>query len=262
VGTEVTGPGTTTVTLIADDGELTNSCTTKITLVDNTPPQITCRDDDPLVAGNQIYVECANGRGIVPAGGASATDNCGPATTTCSSSPSSGTWLPLGGHASGSCTATDGSQNQNPCNYDVVVRDTKPPVTGTSKGMVLWPADGTLQEISLMDCANFTVDACSGRMNPLKDYGVITKVASDEEEDATGNSDGNTTGDIQIKKPWLALVRAERNQTKDGRVYTVYYQAKDPSGNVANGSCKVSVPRNQGNPAGDGPPLYCVGPAC
>jgi hypothetical protein len=113
-----------------------------------------------------------------------------------------------------------------------------------------------------MKCANFTVDTCSGRMNPLKDYAVITKILSDEEEDAPGNSDGNTLGDMQIKKPWLALLRAERNQTKDGRVYTVHYQAKDPSGNVANGTCKVSVPRNQGSPAVEGLPVYCVGPAC
>jgi hypothetical protein len=260
-GTVYNGPGTRTVTLTANDGELSRSCTTKVTLVDNTLPQVTCTDDDPNVPGNQDYLECVNG-GASGTFTAQATDNCGGSTTaTCS--PSSAV-LPVGSITPVTCTSRDASQNQGSCNLQAIVRDTRPPVPAAipSKGMVLSPASGALVEVSLMDCANFVVDACSGRLNPLKDHAVITKITSDEDEDLSGGNDGNTLGDMQIKKPWLALVRAERNSTLDGRVYTLHYQAKDADGNLATGSCKVGVPKNQNSTAVAGAPVYCVGPGC
>jgi len=264
-GTVVTGSGTTTVTLTANDGELSSQCTTKYTMVDNIPPQITCRDDDPAVAGNQVYLECVNGGASgVGVFTASATDSCdGTLTPTCT--PTGAPWLPLGATASSTCTVSDRAvpANPNSCNITAIVRDTQPPVTGGSKGMVLGNT-GAQVEVSLMDCANFTVDACKGRMNPLKDFGVITKITSDEPE--TGQGD-NTTGDMVIKKTWLSLLRAERRSNGDGRVYTIYYRTGDkpvlngqPDGNIATGSCKVTVPKN--GSAVEGPPVYCVGPDC
>jgi len=160
-----------------------------------------------------------------------------------------------------SLIVSDGSLTST-CTATVTVVDGTPPVPGGSKGMVLWPPDSTLHEVSLMDCAGHLVDACSGRLIPLKNYATITKITSDEEENIPGNSDGNTVGDMEIKKPWLALLRAERTTVRDGRVYTVHYQAKDPSGNVANSSCKVTVPIVAGSTAVEGPPLYCVGTDC
>jgi hypothetical protein len=232
--------GSSTVTLTASDSILQSTCSATVTVVDNTPPQITCP--------GQQFLECVNG-GASGTFTAPFTDNCGGGTVTCAPS---GVFLGLGDHPV-TCTAMDGSGNRSSCTFTATVRDTQPPVAGGSKGMVLWPADGLLHEISLMDCANFTVDACYGRLNPLKDYGVITYVTSDEPEDAPGGSDGNTTGDIQVKKPWLALVRAERDSQRDGRVYTLHYLATDPSGNVTPtaGACKVSIPRSSGSTAID-----------
>lgn len=241
--------GNSAVTLIASDGQLQSTCSATVTVVDQTPPQITCP--------SQQFLECVNG-GAAGTFTAQVTDNCGGGTATCSPS---GVTLSQGDHTV-TCSATDGSGNRSSCSFTASVRDTRAPVAGTSKGMTLWPADGLLHEVSLMDCANFTVDACSGRLNPLKDYAVITKITSDEVEDAPGDSDGNTLGDMQIKKPWLALLRAERTTARDGRVYTVHYRVTDPAGNSANAFCKVTVPVVAGTLAVEGPPLYCVGPDC
>jgi hypothetical protein len=246
------GLGAHDVTLTAYDGELSDTCTTRVTVADVTPPQLTC----PA----QQVLECINGGAALTFPTLQATDNCSAAPSVSCSAP--GAQLPVGSTTNVTCSARDGSGNQSSCNFSATVVDTQAPVTGPSKGMVLWPPDGALQEVSLMDCAHFTVDACHGRLNPLKDYAVITKITSDEEEDIPGGSDGNTLGDMQIKKPWLALLRAERTAVRDGRVYTVHYQAKDPSGNIANGSCQVSVPKTQGGTAVEGPPVYCVGPGC
>jgi hypothetical protein len=240
--------GNTTATLTASDTVLTSTCSAIVTVKDNAAPTITCPDQDPSTPGNQYFLECVNG-GAVGTFTATATDNCG-GTPTVTCNPN-GVLLPMGSTTNVTCTAKDAAGNQSSCTLQAIVRDTQPPVTGSSKGMTLWPADGLLHEISLMDCANFAVDACSGRLNPLKDWGVITYVTSDEQDDAQGGSDGNTTGDIQVKKQWLALVRAERDTQKDGRVYTIHYVAKDNYGNIAPGTCKVGVPKNANNPAVD-----------
>ncbi|HYV48375.1 MAG TPA: kelch repeat-containing protein [Myxococcaceae bacterium] len=241
--------GNTMVNLIADDGNLQGVCSATVRVVDNTPPTIACPSHQ--------YLECVNG-GATGTFTAQATDNCsGSSTVTCSPS---GVKLPLG-DTTVTCSARDATGNQAACSFTATVRDTQPPVGGTSRGMTL-DSSGSLVEVSLMDCANFLVDACSGREIPLKDHAVITKITSDEVEDAPGGSDGSTLGDMVIKKPWLALLRAERDSTHDGRVYTIHYQATDPQGNHTNSLCKVTVPLTSGGTAIEGPPLYCVGPNC
>lgn len=238
------GLGDHAVTLVANDGLLQTTCSATVTVKDLAKPNIECPVDQTLECNNQ------NGGTTAPTfTPQSVSDNCGGGTATCADS---GKTLALGTHQS-TCTATDGSGNQKSCTFNVTVQDTKAPITGTSKNILLWPADGALHEITLMDCANFTVDACHGRLNPLNfNGGVITSVTADEPDDAPGNRDGATTGDVQIKKPWLALVRAERDTTRNGRVYTINYQVTDPSSNTATGaSCKVFVPVNQGSTAID-----------
>jgi hypothetical protein len=188
-------------------------------------------------------------------------DNCSQATTTCTLS---GQRLPLGDHTV-TCTSTDEAQNTASCNFVARVADTQPPVAGGSNNMVLWPADSGLVEVTLMDCAGHSVDACWGFLN-LRTHGVITHITSDELENAPGNGDGNTSNDMQVKKPWLALLRAERNSSGNGRVYTVHYRvtddSTDPNARHADSSCKVYVPAQSGTPVGDDTPSasYCVEP--
>ena len=77
---------------------------------------------------------------------------------------------------------------------------------------------------------------------------VLTSIVSDEPDDAVGNGDGNTTGDIQEAAVGTAdfhfKVRAERAGSDDGRVYTVTYTSTDACGLSAAAIATVVVPHS------------------
>ena len=80
---------------------------------------------------------------------------------------------------------------------------------------------------------------------------VIDQVTSDELDNAPGNSDGNTTNDIDLSGDCRTLrLRAERVSSGNGRVYTVTLRVRDASGNLTTRALKVIVPRNQGTGSG------------
>jgi hypothetical protein len=258
--------GDTSAMLVASDGILQGVCTATITAVDNTPPQLTCPTVPEIVECQWLGNDSSEGEGVATFEDVVGTvDNCSEATKSCTLS---GQRLPLGDYDV-TCTSADELQNTASCSFVARVADTQPPVPGDSANMVLWPADSGLVEISLMECAEHTFDACQGRLN-LHTNGVITYITSDEPENAPGNNDGNTSNDMQVKKPWLALLRAERNVLGNGRVYTVHYRVTDdlmdPNARTANGSCKVYVPAQAGTPwdqVGDDTGAgYCTGAGC
>lgn len=77
---------------------------------------------------------------------------------------------------------------------------------------------------------------------------VIAQVSSDEPEDAPGSSDGSTLNDIVIAPGCKSVqLRAERQDSGNGRVYTITFKVKDAAGNVATATAKVTVPKSQGN---------------
>lgn len=250
--------GDTSVMLIADDGSSTQGiCTATITVVDNTPPQFSCPTTPTIV-------ECVSEGNTASEGQGSATfeefvstaDNCSEATTSCTLS---GQRLPMGDHDV-TCTSTDAAQNTASCTFVATVADTQPPLAGGSSNMVLAPANSALVEVTLQDCAEHTMDACRGRLN-LRTNGFITHITSDEVD--------GTSNDMYVKKSWLALLRAERNSTGDGRVYTVHYRVvddlTDPNARYTDSFCKVYVPLQAGTPVdqvGDdtSPASYCVEP--
>jgi hypothetical protein len=79
---------------------------------------------------------------------------------------------------------------------------------------------------------------------------VFEQVTSDEADNAPGSTDGNTVNDIQIAADCKSVkLRAERDDTKDGRVYAVTLRVKDASGNTSRKVYKVSVPQRQGSGA-------------
>src|SRR5215216_3367320 len=80
---------------------------------------------------------------------------------------------------------------------------------------------------------------------------VIEKVTSDEPDNAPGNNDGNTVNDIVIAANCKSVqLRAERDGTRNGRVYVVTLRVSDASGNTTRSVFRVSVPLNQnGTPA-------------
>ncbi|HEX2029939.1 MAG TPA: lamin tail domain-containing protein [Actinomycetota bacterium] len=71
---------------------------------------------------------------------------------------------------------------------------------------------------------------------------TLVSVTSNEPDDALGDADGRTTGDIVIVDDDTFRLRAERDETGTGRVYTVTYRATDACGNGATTTAEVAVP--------------------
>lgn len=245
------GLGSHAVTLTASDGLASAQCVGTVTVVDDTPPTLQC----PAPR----FLECCDGGGVVNYSVPSA-DNCGAAPVTCSRP--SGSTFPVG-QTRVTCNATDGSGNAASCAFSVLVRDTTKADVGASKELTLWPPNHQYVTVTLEDCAANAHDACMGEL-PLNQYGRITRVTSDEVEDDNGNGDGNTCQDIVLDSSRTSVkLRAEREGTSNGRVYTVHYTVTDASGNPAPGSCRVYVPHDQSDrPTGDTGVKYCVGEGC
>ena len=193
-----------------------------------------------------------------------AADNCGAATVTCSHA--SGASFPVG-TTTVSCTATDGLGNTASCSFPVTVDSegsSGAPAPGADLGTELWPPNHKYVNISLSDCAAPAHDSCGGTL-PVDQYGTILGVSSDEVEDANGNGDGRTCNDIVISSDGKSVqVRAEREGTGDGRVYTVRYAVTSPSGGTAQSTCHVYVPHDQSeqHEVVDSGVHYCVGQGC
>jgi hypothetical protein len=92
-------------------------------------------------------------------------------------------------------------------------------------------------------------DASSGSTNL-----TLAAVTSSEPDDASGDGDGNTTGDIQgfdvgSGDP-AGSVRAERSGTGPGRTYTLTYVARDGAANESTCTATVTVPHQNNEKAG------------
>jgi hypothetical protein len=146
-------------------------------------------------------------------------------------------------------TAVDAAGLSASCTSAVTVQDSLPPTITTSK-VELWPPNHKMQPFTLASCAT-VIDSCQGTID-INTFGTITSIYSDEPEDAKGQGDGHTTGDIVIKDPSSFALRSERQGAGTGRVYGVSFKVTDAAGNVSTGSCQFVVPHDQsGRPAID-----------
>jgi ABC-type amino acid transport substrate-binding protein len=242
--------GATPVTLTCTDAEGPSaSCTATVTVVDTTPPVIACPADQTL--------ECTD-EGAVATFAPTATDNCGVASVQCS--PPSGTKFPEDPSPTpGNCVAVDTSGNQASCAFQVRVQDTVAPVVTTksdANGFIasLWPPNHSLQTISLSDCIASITDQCDGPA-PAS----IVRVTSDELVETRGKKGE----DMVIVDAQTVQLRAERDGSGDGRVYTIFANVTDDDGNTTQVACKVQVPHDQsGVPAVDSGAVSCVGEDC
>ena len=74
-------------------------------------------------------------------------------------------------------------------------------------------------------------------------------MTSDEPDDVAGKADGSTTNDIVIAPDCKSVqLRAERNETLNGRVYVITLRLRDAAGNTTRKDFKVSVPIGSDSP--------------
>ena len=71
---------------------------------------------------------------------------------------------------------------------------------------------------------------------------TLVSATSNEPDDAPGDADGNTTQDVLVLDEDTLKLRAERDESGSGRVYTITFRATDDCGNSATDSATVTVP--------------------
>ena len=219
-------PGEYVITLVVNDGiDESEPNDVVITVVDTTPPVITCPPD--------VTLECPADTSPSATGKATATDTCGTATIRSRNRiiPGCGntetierTWI-----------ATDEYENSSSCVQTITVVDTTPPEFEFSVSpRILWPPNHKMELIT----PSWTL---SDECDATPDVSLVSIVAN-EGDDTIG--DGHTTDDIQTGDDGSIYLRAERSGTSNDRVYTITYQAVDDCGNATVGRATVSIPHD------------------
>ncbi len=226
--------GTTTITLVVNDGTLDSEPDiVDITVEDTTPPELTCPE--------YITVELETPDGTVVPLDATATDICDPDVDISSDE------LPI--YPLGSTTvtfvATDDSENSAEGQTVVTVVDTTPPEISLEEPnpSELWPPNHQFVDVSIVGIAsdictaldiNVSIDVIDaengdGGEGHEPDYKIVN---------ATIDEDGN----IKI----LLALRAERSGDGDGRIYSITVEVRDKSGNLNSDTVNVLVPHDKG----------------
>lgn len=161
-------------------------------------------------------------------------------------------------------TVADGRGGVDVCDVLVTVEDTQPPeILCTTDRASLWPPKHSMVPVTLVIAAT---DDCA---DPGEILPITVRVSSSEPDDAQGNGDGSTSGDVGGLDGYSApvdvtdsfdydagtglwtgtiLLRAERAGAGVGRKYTLDVEAFDSRGNAATSSCCVVVPHDQRAP--------------
>lgn len=227
-GTRV-GLGPYTVTVTATDGcGNRNSDTVVFTVVDNTPPTVSCPTSSRASADDSCQARVPN-----VLNGVTASDNCG--SVTLSQSPAAGTLVGLG-TTTITVTAMDASNNSITCTTTFTVADNTPPLFASDPmvdNAVLWSPDHKMVDVAVNYAAN---DNCGAAVGTLS-------VTSNEPVNGTG--DGDMAPDWEIVDAHHVRLRAERAGTGSGRIYTITVTCVDVDGNSSSRSVTVNVPKSQ-----------------
>ena len=96
----------------------------------------------------------------------------------------------------------------------------------------LWPPNHTY----------VTVQATLAASDKSAPAVTLVSAVSNEPDNAPGQADGNTTDDVVVVDQDTFRLRAERDETGSGRIYTVTYRATDACGNSTTRTATVTVP--------------------
>ena len=227
--------GTTTLTYVAtDQSGNTSSCSSSVTVVDTTPPSITC--PAPITAEATSFA----GASVNP-GAAVASDTAGPVTI---SGPSAGTY-PLG-TTTLTYTATDQSGNTSSCNSSITVVDTTPPsitcpapitVEATFlSGAFVTPGTATASDIA----GPVTITGPAAGTYPLGTT-TITYTATDQSGNTSSCNSSITVHDTTA--PAITITTPAHTVYAIGQVVNASYSCSDIgsgvatcAGNVASGT--------------------------
>lgn len=214
---------------VTDDKGASASCSATVTVVDQTPPSMTCPAPQTL--------ECTGPKGAVLSFSATAWDNCSSGLTPSCTWPS-GSTFPLGNNSSNTCTAIDGAGNQSTCSFPVNVVDTTPPAITSvvASPQVLWPPNHQMVPVQVTLFASDRCDAAPACR--------VVSVSSNEPVEGLG--DGHTSPDWEVTGNLAVKLRAERSGKGSGRVYTITAMCTDASGNSSTQTTTVTVPHDQG----------------
>src|SRR5262249_21880245 len=117
-------------------------------------------------------------------------------------------------------TATDSHGVSCSSTATVTVVDQATPTLTLKPTISLFPPDHSYQTVTMSQMVAAVSDGCSSSLG-INDV-VIDKVTSDEPDNAPGDADGSTTKDIVIAADCKSVqLRAERDETKNGRLYVV-----------------------------------------
>jgi hypothetical protein len=260
--------GTTTITYTATDihGKVTTGTQT-VTVVDNTAPTLNV----PANVTIATAVDATSCTAFVNNNllTATASDNCGVDATSFTR-----TGVPTGNNFPvGSTTVTYSVKDiygnvSTGMQIVTIVDATLPVINLTGNTITLWPPDHRYVTVKVVDLVASAIDNCDPTINLSKV--VISQVTSDEPENINAG-DGNTLNDMVIAPDCKSVdLRAERDGSKNGRVYTIYFQVKDSAGNLQTVKARVNVPKSQGvngsaiddTPASPAPPPYNVTGSC
>lgn len=118
--------------------------------------------------------------------------------------------------------------------------DETAPVLTSAGSHTIWPPNHEYHTFTISQLIAAVSDDCDTSPSVY-----ISGAGSDEAENATGLGDGDTQDDIVIAQDCQSIqLRAERQGSGNGRVYTVFVSATDNSGNTSTIECKVMVPHN------------------
>jgi len=220
--------GSTPVFLELIDGwSITEVKETRVTVVDTTPPSLTCPELQ--------VIECTEPAGAVASYSPIVSDICSK-DLALNCTPTSGSIFPIG-TTSVYCQALDPKGNESLCSSHVTVVDTTPPVISsvTPSLNVLWPPKHKMVPVNVNVLSSDNCDP--------KQFCRITSVSSNEPVNGLG--DGDSFPDWEIIGDLKVNLRAERSGTGRGRVYTITVTCRDASGNSTVGATNVTVPHVQ-----------------
>ena len=137
-------------------------------------------------------------------------------------------------------------QTNNSATASITLNDvTAPTITLNGQEITLWSPNHKYTTVNVTDLVASASDSCSTSLSLSSVY--ISKVTSDEPENINGG-DGNTVNDMIIAANCRSVqLRAERDGSKNGRVYTITFKVQDLAGNVGTVEAKVKVPKSQGS---------------